>query len=297
MAISSEAFEKIIAELKSCTRVVSLRQALDQLKHGQEFEYPTVALTFDDGYVDNYNIAFPILRKYDMPASIFLTTGPVEKKDLLWWDRLQHIISSGWEHGGLSFFSGSPLSAVKPVAQNTNLNTFINLSVDYLNSINRLEREAFWCQLESWLEDKSLPDPPQLMMTWEMVREMALHNIEFESHTVNHMFLDELTPQEICKETLPGRDRIRELTGQSADILACPRGRNMDQDQLDAIKSEFNAVCTTQPGINNFNTDLFGLKHKDANFFLIDQKFHGGNFRAEILGLWDFLRKFKTRVL
>lgn len=130
------------------------------------------------------------------------------------------------------------------------------------------------------------------MLTWDMVKEMAKNNISFECHTVNHEFLDELSLEDMIQEAVPARDRIKEMTGQPGDILACPNG-NIPSDKIDALKKEFIANCITCIGFNKINADLYGLKRKDANYFQLDQGFHEEYFALEMSGILDRPRQIK----
>jgi peptidoglycan/xylan/chitin deacetylase (PgdA/CDA1 family) len=75
--VSASMFEKQLAYLKAKKYEVVLLSELVRRLEKKESIANTVVLTFDDGYADNYEIAFPLLKKYSLPASIFLTTGNV----------------------------------------------------------------------------------------------------------------------------------------------------------------------------------------------------------------------------
>ena len=80
-------FEKQMQFLKSCYRVMSLQELVDRSARGEVPER-AVAITFDDGYRDNFELAFPILQKYQIPATIFLTTAFIDRQDILWNDKV-----------------------------------------------------------------------------------------------------------------------------------------------------------------------------------------------------------------
>jgi CelD/BcsL family acetyltransferase involved in cellulose biosynthesis len=85
-AISTQLFEQQMRFVARHYRVVSLSELMSRLEDGSP--EPVVAITFDDGYQDNYHNAFPILQRYDLPATIFLTTGGIDSGDPLWFERL-----------------------------------------------------------------------------------------------------------------------------------------------------------------------------------------------------------------
>lgn len=79
--VKPKIFARQMAYLKKRNyRVISLEKLVNYLESGEKIPQKTVVLTFDDGYQDNYFNAFPILKKHNFPATIFLTTGSVGKK-------------------------------------------------------------------------------------------------------------------------------------------------------------------------------------------------------------------------
>src|SRR5438477_1528660 len=81
------AFEQHMRFLSRCYRVMPLMELVERNRRG-DIPHRAVAITFDDGYRDNYQYAFPILKKYGLPATIFVTTGAIETGKLLWHDRI-----------------------------------------------------------------------------------------------------------------------------------------------------------------------------------------------------------------
>ncbi len=82
-------------------KVISLDELVEGIKKEKKFSGKTVVVTFDDGFSDNYTYAFPVLAKYNMPATIFLMTGYIgKKKEYLNWDQVRHMDKSGIDFGG-----------------------------------------------------------------------------------------------------------------------------------------------------------------------------------------------------
>ena len=82
-------------------KVISLDELVEGIKHGRKFMAKTVVVTFDDGFEDNYLNAYPVLAKYDMPATIFIITGYVGVKDgYLNWDQVRRMMDNGIDFGG-----------------------------------------------------------------------------------------------------------------------------------------------------------------------------------------------------
>ena len=102
LSVAPESFSKQMEFLKrSGYSVISLDELVEKIKQGKTFLPRTVAITFDDGYEDNFTNAFPVLEKYDMPAIIFLVTGYVDiEKGYLKWDQVRLMQKSGIDFGG-----------------------------------------------------------------------------------------------------------------------------------------------------------------------------------------------------
>jgi peptidoglycan/xylan/chitin deacetylase (PgdA/CDA1 family) len=79
-------------------QVISFDDLVEGIKKGHVFARNTVVLQFDDGYEDNYKYAFPILKKYGFPATIFLISDKVNTPDFLTWDEIKEM-----EKNGISF--------------------------------------------------------------------------------------------------------------------------------------------------------------------------------------------------
>ncbi len=86
--ISPKIFEDHIRFISENYNVLRLEDDWSQLVNSNE-KY--VVITFDDGYVDNYKYAFPILEKYKVPATIFVSTDLIGTNDMYWWDELEKI--------------------------------------------------------------------------------------------------------------------------------------------------------------------------------------------------------------
>ena len=71
-------------------RFVSIDEAYDIINHGRT-DHPFVCLTFDDGYQDNYDIAYPILKQENVPFAIYVTTGFIDNRIPMWWYKSNNL--------------------------------------------------------------------------------------------------------------------------------------------------------------------------------------------------------------
>ncbi|MBF0620137.1 MAG: polysaccharide deacetylase family protein, partial [Candidatus Omnitrophica bacterium] len=83
-------FERQMAFLKEHHyRVIPVSEYADGIRAGKRFSHDTVVITFDDGYLDNYEKAYPVLKKYGFPAVIFVGVDNVGTKGRMTWDQLR----------------------------------------------------------------------------------------------------------------------------------------------------------------------------------------------------------------
>jgi hypothetical protein len=93
LTVSSQVFERQMRFVTRHYTAVPLAELVDRLRQGQALPKKAVAVTFDDGYRDNYTRAFPILRRYHVPATFYLTTGCIENRQILWTAYLRYILT------------------------------------------------------------------------------------------------------------------------------------------------------------------------------------------------------------
>lgn len=92
LAVSPENFETQLTHLKNHFRCISFPELLDELANKDMSAQRTVVLTFDDGYADNLHHALPIARQKNVPFSVFVVTGQVDRDTEFWWDELERLI-------------------------------------------------------------------------------------------------------------------------------------------------------------------------------------------------------------
>lgn len=96
--VSPDAFDKQMAFLKNNNyHVIRLQDFIEGKLAGRSFPYKTVLITFDDGYDDNYDFAYPILQKYKFPATVFVPPADIGTPGYMTWDQVKHIDQHGFE--------------------------------------------------------------------------------------------------------------------------------------------------------------------------------------------------------
>jgi peptidoglycan/xylan/chitin deacetylase (PgdA/CDA1 family) len=184
-------------------------------------------ITFDDGYRDNHELAFPVLRSHGVSAAFFLATGFLDRPRLSWWDEL------GWMVGATTHESlpaGEWLDA--PVALGDHAIAVRALTGTY-KQLPGDRGEAFldWCGdvLETGRAPGELADG--MWMTWDMVREMRDGGMVFGGHTESHHVLARLSRDAQEREIAACERRLREELDQAMSLFSYPVGK---PDSFDA---------------------------------------------------------------
>lgn len=179
-----------------------------------------IVITFDDGHLDNYTHAFPVLKALGIPATIFLSSGYIGASGTFWFDRLAELLFRA-ESGPLRLTSLAYSVVLGDVASRRHATELLQETLKRVPNSLRLQAIA---ELEKSLGRELAPLPGSAVLNWEQVREMASAGIEFGSHTVSHPTLTMLDDDELDRELHESRMKIRQETGQSVEVIGYPVG-------------------------------------------------------------------------
>jgi peptidoglycan/xylan/chitin deacetylase (PgdA/CDA1 family) len=182
-----------------------------------------VIITFDDGYIDNYQVAFPILKRHSLPATFFVPTGFIDRRELSWWDTIAWMIrhSDARQIPAAKWFEGPlPLTGdAREFAIRQALKTYKQLpGKETANYLEYLAEATGHTELPTLMGD-------ELWMTWNNIRELRLAGMTIGGHTVNHPLLARMTSSQQIEEIRCCRDRLQEMIGQQPKAFAYPVGK------------------------------------------------------------------------
>jgi peptidoglycan/xylan/chitin deacetylase (PgdA/CDA1 family) len=252
-------FEKQMQFLSRCYKVMPLLELVERNQRGEVPER-AVAITFDDGYRDNYEFAFPILKKYALPATIFIATGSIETGVTLWHDRVfdafrfATVGRASLHHLRLGEL---PLETLEDRHRSLNA---------VLRKVKELYGEARLRFVEE-IENVLKPDFPdgrnERMLTWQQIREMHRSGIAFGSHTVTHPVMSRIPPDEMVKELHQSKEKLSEVLDEPISAFAYPNGHAGDyNDEVKSLLKETGYVCavTSEWGFNPVFSDPFEIR-------------------------------------
>jgi len=221
------------------------------------------AITFDDGWRDNFDIAFPILKEFNCPATIFLATGYIGTQRRFWPERISKLFSDipriQKDAADLSdlikSLSGVNIRQIKEGKFNVN---------DVIERVKQKDDRTICASLD--LIDDLLGDDNEIvnqqaeMLDWNQIRQMTDSGlVRLGSHTVEHVRLSEQVSEERAVEELRrSRMVIRKMTGQDPKLFCYPNGEH-SQSIVALVRQYYSAACTTNMGWARPDDDPFLL--------------------------------------
>jgi peptidoglycan/xylan/chitin deacetylase (PgdA/CDA1 family) len=181
-----------------------------------------VGVTFDDGYRECYDIAYPILRRYGLSALFFLTTGFLDGIRTAWWDEITWMVgrseravlpADGW------------LRAPVPLSGPSREASIASLLANYKTLSGQRAEDFLDYLAEATASGRRDPATAQSeWLTWDMVREMCRGGMSMGAHTVNHPVLARQSLEAQRSEIAGSLERIAEETGKRPVSFSYPDG-------------------------------------------------------------------------
>lgn len=223
-----------------------------------ETRAPCVVITFDDGYRDNYTHAYPILKQYNVPAILFVTTQMVHNRKLAWWDIIAYLIKHSTKPfitvGGRHFPLGSLRKDAIAFFQQRMKQEPYEQTQYLLSELSVSCKVAF---PDALLQDKEI-------LTWDEIREMAQHQISIGAHSHSHRVMSTIGISAQKEEMDLSKQIIEAHIGRPVQSISYPVG------ELQYITAETFAIAessgyllgfTANTGINDWKgMQPYGIK-------------------------------------
>lgn len=215
----TETFSNQIAWLSQNTSPISEADLLDCIERRRPFPKRASLVTFDDGYLDNFTQAAPILKRYGVPAIYFVSTGALNRRELFWWDELAWILrETGVANATLR---GSALDLSTGGRQR-----LLNSLTEYFKRTDASTRKLLIQELRQVLKVDSVPHEitESTLMTQEQVRTLIDYGISVGCHTVSHPCLARLCPEAQEKELQQSKTELESWTRRPCVSVSYPFG-------------------------------------------------------------------------
>ena len=280
-AMSSALFEEQIVYLKKHFNIVPLRSITEPLAKGDRLPKNAVALTVDDGYTDFLQIAYPVIKKHNVPMTVFLVSRFAINDEWLWFDRVRFVCEN---------------SSKPSVSFQTPQREFD------LRLLSKEDRERAWDELCSWCLRRTTEERQAVVAAFENaasvevpvspteeyrslskmeITSMDSDLVEIGAHTQSHVILSSCPRAEQEGEIAGSKEELEKFLGRKINHFAYPNGQPADFDEVSCSvveKSGFLGGVTVRPALIDEHTDRFSIPRMCASFDM-------NVFRNEVNGL------------
>jgi peptidoglycan/xylan/chitin deacetylase (PgdA/CDA1 family) len=290
MKIAGERLEGILAWLARRYEVTTVGRAVEALegKGGRSL----VALSMDDGYLDNRTHLLPLLSRVGVPATVYLESRPLEERRINWSHKFYWILDRVGAKELVRSFGArcadpatvARLEGLQAAGRATAYEIKRALKYDAPPEARNRTIDEVFAALGG--DERALCD--ELYMTWADAKTLAEGGIELGGHTKSHEILSRLSSAAAEREVREGREAIGRRLDLESRSFAYPFGRRWDYDgkSKEAVRSAgFESAATTHAGTNRRGGDRYELRR-----VMIDEKAELHLIAAEACGGFDLLR-------
>ena len=266
MYVETKTFEKQLLFIKNNFNNIPISEipfVIQKVRHrsGKD-KRPFVVLTFDDGWADFYENAYPLIKKENIYATVFLPTNYIDTNSIFWTDIIGYLINRRKENID---YIGSISGIIRNIESLTGDNrTIIEKSINMMKNLTTDEIQDIILTLcDRW--KITLNPSGKSFLSWDEVRDMYKSgNILIGSHTENHHILTKLKKEHLLLELSNSKERLidERVAERSFIPFSYPNG-DYDDRIVAMVKSVgYNLAVTTKSGWNipTTNMDLFRLK-------------------------------------
>lgn len=249
LAVSPEHFEEHLSFLQKNVKVITMPELIEQLTK-KSVPSDSVCLTFDDGYRDNFDIAKPLLEKYNCPATFFIPSQNLLQQKAFWWDDLGTIIFNTKQLPAhfSQIINGHQITAglggesllTEPLAEKQNrwqwpekpatkrCELYLRIW-EKLKPLNHPELETELAKIKTWAGVEEVSMPGCLPMTIGQLQLLSAHPLfEVGLHTVSHPALSSHPYTVQRREILENKNTLEHYCNRSINTIAFPYGDHND---------------------------------------------------------------------
>lgn len=260
MIVTPETFRLHLETLKNDFEIIHLSKWLALKENGVALPARACAITFDDGWADNYEFAFPILRELEVPATIFLVSEMIGTGQQFWPERFALAVTSIaqnhfelWSHSALDWIRKTSVhyafNAVPPNREELS---------EMIANAKVLPDHEIHAHLDNIEEtfNLSVEKEKASLLNWQQLSEMLASGlVEAGSHTCNHIRFNESTHRSVLEhEVISSKLQIEKKTGHTVHTFCFPNG-DYTPEALALVRQHYAGGVSTQAGWNSASTD------------------------------------------
>jgi len=267
---SDRHLEAQLKMLKKHFRVMALEDAIVEIREKGKLTEPTASITLDDGYISSYEIAYPILKRLGLTATIYLPTDWIDGTCSMWWIILKQLVSdcniAEIDIHTVDSLLGTDLT--EKMGQKGDETEKRKLFLETVEAILRdhpgTELDDVFAELNKLLRNGNKTTNREFTpITWDQAAEMSANGIRIGAHTCTHTNMKYLNPEAAEWEIAESKRIIEERIGHEVTGFAYPYGFDFDAfENITASlkKHGFLYAVTACFGNNDSCSDLYRLR-------------------------------------
>ncbi len=250
-------------------RVVPLSTLVAELLAGGDCR-GMLAITFDDGYLNNAECAAPVLKEFSLSATFFLATGFISEQRWAWTDRIEYVIGAAAEQDTNFTTTSGETIRLKVGTREERLELLRRLKAGLKDLDWRDAQDRVAAIAEVLKVDQVPPHGQYRFMTWDHARALVKSGFEVGAHTVNHAILSRVPLESAEAEIVGSRDRVRAEVGQCCATFCYPNGKTEDFNAgvMDICRRNFDAALSAMVGVaraaDRFEIRRIGVGHETS---------------------------------
>jgi len=248
ISATPEMFAHHMQWLEKHYQVIDMQQALDAIVHQAPVPKRAVLITFDDGYPDFRDHAWPVLRQLGLPVTLFVPTAfPGQQGSAFWWDRLYAAVATSME----SEIVDEKLGRLKLQTDQDRISSALTLR-NYVKSLSHPEAMA-------WIDDVCLKLTNEdcvttAPMNWQDLRQLSDQGVTIGAHSRTHPLLTKITRQQVHDEISGAQQDIESMMGKVLPIFCYPAGASNPEICDIARNAGIELGFGSRLGHNNLNS-------------------------------------------
>jgi peptidoglycan/xylan/chitin deacetylase (PgdA/CDA1 family) len=276
-----EAFERQLSYLGKYCNVISIEDLLE-FRKGASLPPNPVLITFDDGYLDNHDVALPMLQRHGMKAVFFIATHYLSERRLFWWDRVSYMLKASTKETleltyprKVSLVLGASGAERARTVRRVLAVVKAHFGLDLARFLEEVERASG----VSLARDVERQKVDELLMTWDHVRALKRAGMAVESHTRTHRVLQTLSRADLDDELGGSREELEGILGSKVSAVAYPVGYGLHsapEARLAVRAAGYELGFSNNRGMNHaWKFDPLDVKQMSLELDLPDSYFRG----------------------
>ena len=270
MYVSDKTFEAHMIWLKKYFEIVSLNNLITKINKNQKWNYPLCAITFDDGWFDNYKFAYPILRKYNIPATIFVVGNRLNNSIPDCYHLLFEIITNSRKIP----FNLTGIKQIYKIITTSKKDKVekARMAVNILRTLTHNDFDIVYGKLIDYCYDRldmKEINEKHKALSWKELNEMQNHDINFGYHSKSHYMLTHVPIDKLSAEIeMPYKEAYN--NGIELSRFFCYPDGQYNDIIIQRLKDKgYKGAVSLKCGLNNYDTNPYVLRriniHEDVS--------------------------------